>query len=171
MRIYVLATIVLSTLLSACSVSTSNNDTAFKQQARWGLLPVVNYSQAPQAGERTEQILQSVLNQRGIKVHMYPHTQSSGMPLLDDKKRLDDMWQWARKQGFDYVITGSIEEWQYKNGLDGEPAVGISLQVIDPVSGQTVWSNSGARSGWSRESLAGSAQKVLKKLVAKLRVE
>jgi hypothetical protein len=49
--------------------------------------------------------------------------------------------------------------------------VGISLQVIDPASGQTVWSNSAARSGWSRESLAGSAQKVLKKLVATLRVE
>ena len=81
------------------------------------------------------------------------------------------MWVWARKQDFDYVITGSIEEWQYKNGLDGEPAVGISLQVVDPASNQTVWSNSVARSGWSRESLAGSAQKVLKKLVNKLRVE
>ncbi len=171
MRIHILVTIVLSTLLSACSVSTTNNDAVFQQQARWALLPVVNYSQAPQAGERTEQILQSVLNQRGIKVHMYPHTQNTGMPLLDDKKRLDDMWQWARQQNFDYVITGSIEEWQYKNGLDGEPAVGISLQVIDPASGQTIWSNSGARSGWSRESLAGSAQKVLRKLVAKLRVE
>lgn len=171
MRIHILATILLSTLLSACSISTSNKATVFEQQARWALLPVVNYSQAPQAGQRAEQILQSVLNQRGIKVHMYPHTQSSSMPLLDDKKRLDDMWQWARKQGFDYVITGSIEEWQYKNGLDGEPAVGISLQVIDPASGQTVWSNSGARSGWSRESLAGSAQKVLRKLVAKLRIE
>lgn len=171
MRIHIWTAVVMSLLLSACSVSTTNKNTTFERQARWALLPVVNYSQAPQAGQRTEQILQSVLNQRGIKVHLYPHTQSSGMPLLDDQKRLDEMWEWARKQGFDYVITGSIEEWQYKNGLDGEPAVGISLQVIDPASGQTVWSNSAARSGWSRESLAGSAQKVLKKLVATLRVE
>lgn len=171
MRIHILATLVLSTLLSACSVSTTNKDATFERQARWALLPVVNYSQAPQAGERTEQILQSVLSQRGIQVHMYPHAQNTSMPLLDDKKRLDEMWVWARKQDFDYVITGSIEEWQYKNGLDGEPAVGISLQVVDPASNQTVWSNSVARSGWSRESLAGSAQKVLKKLVNKLRVE
>ncbi len=171
MRIHIWTTVVLSVLLSACSVSTSNKGAVFEQQARWALLPVVNYSQAPQAGERTEQILQSVLHQRGIKVHMYPHTQGSSMPLLDDQKRLDSTWQWARQQGFDYVITGSIEEWQYKNGLDGEPAVGISLQVIDPTTGQTVWSNSGARSGWSRESLAGSAQKVLNKLVAQLRIQ
>ena len=171
MRIHIWTTVALSLLLSACSINTGNKDAVFERQARWALLPVVNYSQAPQAGERAEQILQSVLHQRGIKVQMYPHTQSSSMPLLDDQKRLNEMWQWARQQSFDYVITGSIEEWQYKNGLDGEPAVGVSLQVIDPATGQTVWSNSGARSGWSRESLAGSAQKVLTKLIAKLRIE
>lgn len=171
MRIRILATVLLSLMLSACSINTSNKQATFEQQARWGLLPVVNYSQAPQAGERTEQILQSVLSQAGIQVVMYPHTDSSSMPLLDDQKRLDNAWQWAKTQRFDYVITGSIEEWQYKNGLDGEPAVGISLQVLDPATGETLWSNSGARSGWSRESLAGSAQKVLKKLVAKLRVK
>ena len=64
MRIYVLATIVLSTLLSACSVSTSNNDTAFKQQARWGLLPVVNYS------EKQEQISCRRFSQRKFGMAM-----------------------------------------------------------------------------------------------------
>lgn len=171
MRIHILTAVLFSALLSACSVSTSNKGAVFNQQARWAVLPVVNYSQAPQAGERTEQILQSVLHQRGVQVHMYPHTQSARMPLLDDQKRLESAWQWARQQGFDYVVTGSIEEWQYKNGLDGEPAVGISLQVVDPMTGQTIWSNSAARSGWSRESLAGSAQKVLDKLVSQLRIQ
>lgn len=169
MRIRILATLLLSLALSACSIHTSNKQNTFEREASWGLLPVINYSQTPQAGERAEQILQSVLSQRGIQVVMYPHTASS-MPLLDDQKRLEQAWQWAADQQFDYLVTGSIEEWQYKNGLDGEPAVGISLQVLDPTSGQVLWSNSGARSGWSRESLAGSAQKVLRKLVAKLRV-
>ncbi|MDY7220145.1 penicillin-binding protein activator LpoB [Denitrificimonas sp. JX-1] len=171
MRIHLWAAVFFSVLLSACSVTTGNKGAEFNQQARWGLLPVVNFSQAPQAGERTEKILQSVLSQRGIQVYMYPYQQNSSMPLLDDQKRLDTAWEWARQQGFDYVITGSIEEWQYKNGLDGEPAVGISLQVVDPATGQTLWSHSGARSGWSRESLAGSAQKVLNKLINQLRLQ
>ena len=68
-------------------------------------------------------------------------------------------------------MTGSVEEWQYKNGLDGEPAVGISLQIVEPASGRVLWSNSGARAGWSRESLAGTAQKVLRKLVSDLRLQ
>ena len=64
-----------------------------------------------------------------------------------------------------------MEEWQYKNGLDGEPAVGISLRVLDAKSGTVLWSKSGARAGWSRESLAGNAQTVIDKLVGALRFE
>ena len=78
---------------------------------------------------------------------------------------------WARQQKLDYVVAGSVEEWQYKNGLDGEPAVGISLQVLRPSSGQVLWSSSGARAGWSRESLSGAAQKVLDELVGELEIE
>ena len=68
-------------------------------------------------------------------------------------------------------MSGSVEEWQYKNGLDGEPAVGLSLRVLDARTGQVLWSNSGARAGWSRESLAGSAQKVLNTLIGDLRID
>lgn len=73
MRIHLWAAVFFSVLLSACSVTTGNKGVEFNQQARWGLLPVVNFSQAPQAGERTEKILQSVLSQRGIQVYMYPY--------------------------------------------------------------------------------------------------
>ncbi|MCY1405315.1 hypothetical protein D9M71_205530 [compost metagenome] len=69
------------------------------------------------------------------------------------------------------MVTGSVEEWQYKNGLDGEPAVGVSLQVLETSSGKLLWSRSGARAGWSRESLAGTAQTVLRDLVGNLRLE
>ena len=47
-------------------------------------------------------------------------------PSTPEQKPLDiarDAMDWARRQGLEYVICGSVEEWQYKNGLDGEPAV------------------------------------------------
>ncbi|MNP78015.1 hypothetical protein D3C76_1755480 [compost metagenome] len=69
------------------------------------------------------------------------------------------------------MLTGSVEEWQYKSGLDGEPAVGISLRVVEVSSGRVLWSKSGARAGWSRESLAGTAQQVIETLVSALRFE
>ena len=74
----------------------------------------------------------------------------------------------ARATGIHYGVTGSVVEWRYKSGLDGEPAVGIAMHVIDIHSGDTVWSGSFSRSGWSRESLAGTGQKVIDKLVTGL---
>ncbi|WP_437880229.1 penicillin-binding protein activator LpoB [Pseudomonas sp. LRF_L74] len=161
-----------SMLLAACSSFSGPDSPALPASAQWGIVPVVNFSQAPQAGERAEQILLSVLGEEGLQPRMYPAVnQGDDVPLLDDRERQRAALDWAREQKLDYVVTGSVEEWQYKNGLDGEPAVGISLQVIEPASGRIVWSNSGARSGWSRESLAGNAQKVLRKLVSDLRLQ
>ena len=157
--------------VSACSTFSGSSSPEFRADAQWGLLPMVNYSQTPQAGERAEQILLSVLSEEGIQPRVYPLPAEQDLMMLDDRKRFDDALSWAGTQSFDYLISGSVEEWQYKNGLDGEPAVGISLRVLDPKTGQVLWSNSGARAGWSRESLAGSAQKVLNTLIGDLRFE
>ena len=35
--------------------------------------------------------------------------------------------QWLNTQQADYVLSGSIEEWRYKAGLDGEPVVALTL--------------------------------------------
>jgi hypothetical protein len=49
--------------------------------------------------------------------------------------------------------------------VDGEPAVGVALSVVDVSSGRTVWSGVGARSGWSRDALSAVAQRLLKSLL------
>ncbi|SDF85605.1 penicillin-binding protein activator LpoB [Pseudomonas seleniipraecipitans] len=163
--------VVIGLLVAGCSSFTQENSTALPRGAQWGLLPLVNYSQAPQAGERSEQILLSVLSEEGLRPRVYPVVASVDVALLDDRERFNQALSWAREQKLDYVVSGSVEEWQYKSGLDGEPAVGISLQIIEPATGRVLWSKSGARAGWSRESLAGTAQKVLRTLVGDLSLE
>ncbi len=158
-------------LIGGCTTFTQQSAPAFPRAAAWGLVPVVNYSQAPQAGERAEQILLSVLAEHGLQPRHYPVMPQLDLPMLDDRERLAKALAWAKAERLDYVISGSVEEWQYKSGLDGEPAVGLSLQVIEPASGRVVWSKSGARAGWSRESLAGTGQKVLRELAGALRLE
>lgn len=162
---------LITALLSGCANFTGEPGAALARDAQWGLVPVVNYSQTPLAGERSEQILLSSLTRKGLQPRVYPPTRQSDLILVDDRERLAAALDWARQQKLDYVISGSVEEWQYKNGLDGEPAVGISLRVLEPSTGRVMWSNSGARAGWSRESLAGSAQKVIDQLVDDLRLQ
>ncbi|VEF11096.1 putative lipoprotein [Pseudomonas fluorescens] len=157
--------------VAGCSSFTSDNSPSLPRNALWGVVPMVNYSQTPQAGERSEQILLSVLSSHGLQPRVYPASTQGEQALMDDNQRLNGAMEWAREQKLDYVVSGSVEEWQYKNGLDGEPAVGVSLRVLDAKSGAVLWSKSGARAGWSRESLAGNAQTVIDKLVGALRFE
>lgn len=158
-------------LVAGCSSFTSEDSPSLPRDAQWGIVPMVNYSQAPQAGERSEQILLSVLRSHGLQPRIYAVTTQGEQALMDDDERLAGSLDWAREQKLDYVVAGSVEEWQYKNGLDGEPAVGISLRVLEASSGRVLWSKSGARAGWSRESLAGNAQTVIDRLVGALRFE
>lgn len=166
-----LTLVVIAALATGCSSFTRESGQTLPRNASWGVAPLINYAQTPQAGERAEQILISILAEEGVRPLMYPQPPRQDLLLQDDRERQIQALDWARQQRLAYVITGSVEEWQYKNGLDGEPAVGVSLQVLEPATGRVVWSSSGARAGWSRESLAGAAQKVLRELVGNLDFE
>jgi len=155
-------------LLASCAVRDVPDDQlSFNAQQRWVMLPVLNYSSEPRAGERTEAILGTLLQMKGVnRLTVYPNVVSSdGLPELNERKRLNQALGWAKSQGFKYGFTGTINEWRYKSGLDAEPAVGFTLQLMNIKTGTVIWSSSGARSGWGRESLSGNAQKVLGKLV------
>lgn len=160
----------LLVMLTACSVNQAERGESLPSNAHWALLPFINYSQTPQAGERSERLVLTLLRREGLtSIRAYPPViEAHGLPVLNEQRRYKQALEWARQSGTEYAVSGSVEEWRYKSGLDGEPAVGISLQIIDVNSGDVIWSGSGARAGWSRESLSGTAQKVLAKLSADL---
>ena len=163
---------VLALLLAGCaSVSEVQTAPSLPRDARWVLLPMENYSQTPQAGERAEAIARTLLAQRGLKVANYQQPKGNGgLPVLDEQRRYQQAYDWAKAQGFRYAVTGSVEEWHYKSGLDGEPAVGLSLRVIDVQSGATLWSASGAKTGWGYQSAAGTAIKLMNGLLGGLQL-
>jgi hypothetical protein len=90
--------------------------------------------------------------------------------LLDptERKLAEQALAWAKQREARYAVSGSVEEWRYKVGVDGEPVVGLALTVTDLSSGAVVYSASGGKSGWSREALSGVAQKLVKELLAEL---
>ncbi len=165
----VLAACVL-TGLSGCAVTDVQSTPSFPATARWALLPMVNYAEAPQAGQRAEVIAGTLLRTRGVTdlTHYPVSADASGLPELNDGKRLQTALQWAKAQGFQYGLSGAVSEWAYKTGLDGEPAVGLTVQVIDISTGQVLWSASGADSGWGYDSLSGTAQELLDTLISRL---
>ena len=156
---------------SACQVSRVQPDVpTIGPEEPITILPFLNRSETPLAGERAESIALSVLRQQGMTgLQFYTaEPQANGLPILDDAKRLHMATEQAIERGMRYAISGSVEEWRYKSGIDGEPAVGLSLRLLDLSSGEVLWSGSAARSGWSRESLSGTAQKVLEELASRI---
>lgn len=157
-----------------CMVREVQPSPPLDRSTRWVLLPLRNQTETPQAGERAESILSTLLRARGLTDladYGAPGDGNGELPELDERKRAARAVAWARSQGFAYAIGGSVEEWRYRNGLDGEPAVGLTLEILELRSGKVVWSASGARSGWGRDTLAGTAQHVLKSLLTELKLK
>ena len=160
---------LLSALLfSACATIDGSQAPAISGQAPWVILPFANNTETPLAAGRAEAVAESLLRANGIaRLRSYPAAlQQEALFATGERKPYDAALAWARAEGARYALTGSVAEWRYKVGVDGEPAVGIAVSIVDVASGEILWSGVGAQSGWSREALAAVAQQLLRKLLA-----
>ncbi|MBS0611176.1 MAG: penicillin-binding protein activator LpoB [Proteobacteria bacterium] len=154
-------------LLGACSTLDQGRAPQLERQAGWVVLPFANHTETPLAGQRAEAIAQSLLAAQDVgQVRRAPvSSPQEGLFNAADAQRAEDALTWAREQKLRYALAGSVEEWRYKVGVDGEPAAGVTLQILDVATGDTLWSGSGGQSGWSREALSAVAQKLIRKLL------
>lgn len=160
-----LAALVVATSSWSCATSQIDADQGQRldPEAPVVLLPMVNASEAPLAGERVEAILTTLLRQRGIdQLSVYSTESGDTPPELDDSRRYARALAEARRGGMRFGVTGTVVEWRYRPGIDDEPAVSVSLRVVDVNDGRVLWSASGSRG--ARGSVAALAQKLLRDL-------
>ncbi|HEV3423940.1 MAG TPA: penicillin-binding protein activator LpoB [Paraburkholderia sp.] len=131
---------------------------------------IANYTETPSAGRSAESIAASVLRANGLKDVRFAPADAGSSALFDTAQResAQQKLEWAQSQQVKYILTGAVEEWRYKVGVDGEPVVGITLELIDVQSGNVVWSATGARSGWSRSSLSSVATSLIGSVLSPL---
>jgi TolB-like protein len=160
--------------LTACSSVQHGMSVPLERNAKWAMLPIANYTDVPQAGLRAETIVETVLHGLALSdVQHYPPLMN-GDSLFEpaERKVVLEAMNWARQQGVRYAVTGAVDEWRYKVGIDGEPAVGLTLQVIDLQNNNAVvWSASGAKSGWSRDALSSVARDLIRELLGDLKLQ
>lgn len=167
LRLRSLMGLVAASLLSACTTVEQARAPDIDRQATWAMLGFANHTETPLAGQRAEAIAEALLYAQGVsRIRRQPTRGEAlfdgGSPARDREEAL----AWARSIGARYALTGSVDEWRYKVGVDGEPAVGLSLMIIDVGSSETLWSGVGGKSGWTRESLAAVAQQLMRSLLA-----
>lgn len=166
-RLKVITSALALCTLAACSTVDRGRAPALQSNADWTVLPFANHTETPMAGNRAESVAEALLHAQGVgKVKRYTSTaQQEALFDAGDTKRQEQALAWAREQGVRYALAGTVDEWRYKVGVDGEPAAGVTLQIIDVQSGEVLWSGAGGKSGWSREALSAVAQKLIRELL------
>jgi PBP1b-binding outer membrane lipoprotein LpoB len=158
---------LLALAFSGCATVETAQAPRLEKNTRWALLPALNNTETPQAAQRMEAIAASLLRKRGVnELLQYPAANGDDLLKPVDRRNQEAALKWARTQNARYAVTGSVEEWRYKTGLDGRPAAGVTLSIIDTATGQVLWTGTGARTGWGREAISGVAQKLIDDLVA-----
>ena len=164
--------LVCALLAAGCTVVDRTRETQFDPAAKWVLLPMANHTETPQAGLRAEAIVESLLRTAGLHhLERYPSTLNADQ-LFDpaERKTQEQALAWAKAQKARFAVGGAVDEWRYKVGVDGEPAVGLSLSIVDLDSGTVVYAAAGGKSGWSREALSAVAQNLVRELLAGVRL-
>ncbi len=162
-----LACVCLCLFVAACSTLDRGTAPELEKKADWTILPFANHTETPMAGMRAEAISEALLHAAGVgRVKRYP-TSIQQEALFDsaDRKQQEEALAWARQQNIRYALGGAVDEWRYKVGVDGEPAAGVTLKIIDVATGEILWSGTGGKSGWSREALSAIAQQLIRDLL------
>lgn len=174
LRLSLLLLLCVALPLGGCgSVLDVKADTPLAARATWALLPFGDYGETPQAAERAEEMAASLLHVMwNIEVARYPATKESlALVDLDERQRYEKALQWAREEGFVYGLAGSVQEWRYRNGSEGEAAVGLSLRVINIQTGRAEWLATGSRSGIGSQTVSGVAERLLRAMLGRIKLK
>ncbi|MDA8382930.1 MAG: penicillin-binding protein activator LpoB [Betaproteobacteria bacterium] len=139
-------------------------------RAVWSVAPPVNNTVTPYAAGRVQSQLAALLSAHGVQHVLLVPPSAPGGPLPIDNGTQNERaaLAWASRHQARYALLGSVDEWEYKIGLDGQPAVGFTLRLVDLKTGGVVWSGAASASGGSREGLAVLSQGVLNDLINRL---
>lgn len=158
-------------LLAGCGTLKGTAAPAMQAHDAVAVGALANYTETPSAGQSAASIAANVLRAEGLAdVRLVPDDAAGASTLFDTAERGEGRQKlaWAQSQQVRYILSGSVEEWRYKTGVDGEPVVGLTYELTDVTSGKVIWSATGTRNGWSRSSLSGVATGLIAKVLAPL---
>lgn len=167
----IFATLISFLALSACTTLARTSPIYLHCGSRVGVVPFLNNSQTPAAGISASEITANILRSKGAAALVnYPLERGAKIVLPGVQYRISkaQMWQFANRNHLQYLLIGTVTEWHYKAGIDGEPAVGFTLQLVDVSTHQVIWSGVAARTGNSRQGVAIIAQELLKNTMANI---
>ena len=162
--------ITISILLSGCA-STALHASRAPRLAPGAVItvaPFANDTTTPGAGARAASMTASLLQIHGLgSVTAMAADHHDRLPLGLEPNPAT-LLRKARAMGARYVVEGAIQEWRYTIGLDGQPAVAVTMDVVNVHNGRVLWTATASRSGTPRESVGVLAEDTLNAMIQRL---
>ena len=131
------------------------------------LPPFVNATDDEHAGRALTEMTGSALVEAGIALFQ---TEETVLKSAADKAQGPDgrYAELARTVNATHLLIGTVHEYRYKTDLDGDPAVGITLRLVDAASGQTLWQGTSGNVGFAFASVTSAAARAVNSLMRDL---
>jgi hypothetical protein len=159
-------------LISGCvsTIQKAEVNPQFKLKGEIGLTEFENGTQEENAGQTIRDILETILIRRGIAVETIynPSREATEQIHRSSYDIQSPIFEKARSKKLTHLVTGTIHEFRYKTDLNGNPAVGLTLRVVEVDSGKIVWQATGSYAGPGKSTLTACAQKVLHDVVKQI---
>ena len=144
-------------ILVSCAKVVDKNEYKLVKIKNYMVLPFRNYTDTPLAGYKVASMVEGIMRVKGYEVV----DSELGRERDIYKEGLEKVIRSVRK-GVDYIVTGTVSEYEYKVGVEGEPVVSFTIYVIDTATGRVVKSATLSAQGSSYDSLGTITQKLLR---------
>jgi len=125
--------------------------------------PFANLTQTPMAGYRVAGILEGVLKAKGYHIH------GSLWNLPQKDYSLEEIKKLLQNSKANYIITGYVNEFRYKTGIDGEPAVSFTIKIFSKKDNKYIYTSTYSAVGDTYNSLGVLIQNGFKKIIKNIK--
>ena len=139
------------------------------KQSSWSVLPFANNTETPMANDRAASMAAAILQADGETVVGSLPNGARTQELLggDWKKRYAEALRSAHSTGANYALSGSVDEWNYRAGINAKPVVSMTLWIVDLHSNKIIWRGVASASGGeiSQAGTSNLAQRIISRLI------
>jgi len=156
-------------LLPGCSTVVRDERKPHVNEGKFLMVmpPFLNATDNEHAGQALTQLTGSTLLEHGIPLFQTEEILSKTADDTAPKQEVRNL-QIAQENKASYLLIGTVHEYRYKSDLSANPAVGITLRLVNVSDGRTLWQGSSSKVGHVHSSLTSTAQKTVRELVSKI---
>lgn len=168
-RLVLVCLLSLFTLGCGSVITTSAPPAETLRIGRLVLPPFTNATDDEHASRAITEMTGSALVRAGIP--LYQTEELVIRTAADAAQGADGRYaEIARSVGATHLLVGTVHEYRYKTDLDGDPAVGITMRLVDAATGETVWQGTSGNVGYAFASLTSAATRAVNQLVGTMPV-